>query len=85
MTVEREEMNHREEYDRVKTERIIQLEKELEEMRTGSQNDKNAANILTSFIETGQAEIDENGMVHIIDQSQKIMNQPPSLHGSKKK
>jgi len=55
MTVEREEERHREEYDRAKTERILELEKELQEMRESSQNDKNAANILTSFIETGHA------------------------------
>lgn len=58
------------------TERIQNLEQQLNSIANDASNDKGAADILRQWIDSGQVAIAENGMPNIIRNSEDLVEEP---------
>ena len=58
------------------TERIQNLEQQLNSIANDASNDKGAADILRQWIDSGQVAIAENGMPNIIRNSEDLVQEP---------
>jgi len=64
----REEAGFRASVEAEKTNRILELEQQLRETANQSKSNKAAADILTNFIDKGQAKLEVDGSVSLLQQ-----------------